>query len=65
MDLQQTVKQIGLDDKQAFLPIEERATVEQIVAGRSGIFIVPDKLDPSSANSYQPRRGSRLLGNNG
>lgn len=61
-DLQKTVKQLGLDDKQPFLPIEERATVEQLLAGRSDIFIVPDKLDPSSANSYQPRRGSALPG---
>lgn len=62
IDLQKTVKQIGLDDKQPFLPIEERATLEQILAGRSDIFIVPEKPDPSSADNYQPRRGSSLPG---
>lgn len=62
IDLQKTVKQIGLDDKQPFLPIEERATLEQILAGRSDIFIVPDNPSPSSSDSFQPRRGSALPG---
>ena len=63
IDLQRTVKDIGLDDKQPFLPIEENAKLEQLLASRSGIFIVPDKPDPSSADSYQPRRGTEIPGN--
>jgi CubicO group peptidase (beta-lactamase class C family) len=62
IDFEKTVKQIGLDDKQAFLPIEENATLYQLLAGRSGIYIVPDEPDPHSADSYQPRRGSELPG---
>ena len=60
--LGKTVKQLGLDDVQSFLPIEERATLEQLLASRSGIFIVPDNPSPSSADAYQPRRGSSLPG---
>ena len=63
LDLQKTVKEIGLDDKQPFLPIEERATLEQLLASRSGIFIVPDQPSPDSADSYQPRRGTEIPGN--
>jgi CubicO group peptidase (beta-lactamase class C family) len=62
IDLEKTVKQIGLDDKQPFLPIEENAKLEQLLAGRSGIYIVPDKTDPHSADSYQPKRGTELPG---
>jgi CubicO group peptidase (beta-lactamase class C family) len=63
IDLQKTVKELGLTDVQPFLPIEERAKLEQLLAGRSGIYIVPDKPDPHSADSFQPRRGSQLPGN--
>lgn len=62
IDLDKTVKELGLDDKQAFLPIEERATLKELLAGRSGIYIIPDKPDPHSADSYQLRRGSVLPG---
>ena len=60
IDLPKTVKEIGLQDVKPFLPIEERAKLEQLIAGRSGIYIVPEKLDPHSADSFQPPRGSEL-----
>jgi len=63
IDLQKTVKEIGLQDVKPFLPIEEGAKLEQLLAGRSGIYIVPDKPDPHSADSFQPPRGSELPGN--
>ena len=63
IDLQKTVKEIGLQDVKPFLPIEEDAKLEQLLAGRSGIFIVPDKPDPHSSDSFQPPRGSQLPGN--
>jgi CubicO group peptidase (beta-lactamase class C family) len=63
IDTQKTVKQIGLDDKQPFLPIEENSKLAYLLAGRSGILIVPEKPDPSSADSYQPKRGTELPGN--
>ena len=62
IDLEKTVKEIGLDDKQPFLPIEERAKLVHLLAGRSGIYIIPDKPDPHSVDSYQLRRGSVLPG---
>jgi CubicO group peptidase (beta-lactamase class C family) len=63
IDTQKTVKQLGLDDKQPFLPIEENSKLEYLLAGRSGIYIVPEKPDSLSADSYQPRRGTQLPGN--
>ena len=63
IDLQKTVKEIGLEDVKKFLPIEEGAKLEQLLAGRSGIYIVPDKPDPHSSDSFQPPRGSQLPGN--
>jgi CubicO group peptidase (beta-lactamase class C family) len=62
IDLERTVKEIGLDDSQPFLPIEENAKLEQVLAGRSDIFIVPEKPDPSSADFYQPKRGTETPG---
>lgn len=63
IDLQKTIKEIGLTDKQPFLPIEERATLEQLLAGRSGVYIVTEKANPGGPESFQPRRGSQLPGN--
>jgi CubicO group peptidase (beta-lactamase class C family) len=63
IDLQKTVKEIGLTDKQPFLPVEERATLEQLLSGRSGVYIVTEKADPHGPESFQPRRGSQLPGN--
>jgi len=62
VDLEKTVKDLGLEDKQPFLPIEERAKLVHLLAGRSGIYIIPDKPDPHSVDSYQLRRGSVLPG---
>jgi CubicO group peptidase (beta-lactamase class C family) len=63
IDLQKTVKDIGLTDVHPFLPIEERATLEQLLAGRSGIYIATDKPGPLGPESFQPSRGSQLPGN--
>lgn len=62
VDLEKSVKDLGLEDKQPFLPIEERAKLLHLLAGRSGIYIIPDKPDPHSVDSYQLRRGSVLAG---
>jgi len=63
IDLQKTVKDIGLTDVHPFLPIEERATLEQLLAGRSGIYIATEKPGPHGPESFQPYRGSQLPGN--
>jgi hypothetical protein len=57
IDPSKTVKQLGLEDKLPFLPIEEKATLEQLMAARSGIYI-------PTANEQQrpPPRGSEYPG---
>jgi hypothetical protein len=44
-DLDKTVKQLGLDDKLPFLPIEEKATLIQLMASRSGIYMPTGNAD--------------------
>ena len=60
IDLGKNVKELGLDDsKVPFLPIEEHATLEQLLTARSGIYI-------ASGNAQQdpltPKRGSEYPG---
>ncbi len=54
IDLGKTVEQLGLQEKTPFLPIETHATLEQLLAGRSGIYTAPSDL--------LPRRGSHFPG---
>src|ERR1700722_10914033 len=55
IDLGKTVKELGLDDKTPFLPIEEHATLEHLITARSGIYLPSgnDELD-----ALTPKRGS-------
>src|SRR4051794_39874301 len=39
IDLDRSVKQLGLDVKEAFLPIEEVATSRQLLAAGSGVYL--------------------------
>lgn len=39
IDLTKTVKQLGLNDKQPFLPGEDSATLAQLLTSRSGIYL--------------------------
>lgn len=59
IDLSKTVKELGLDDVQKFLPIEKNATLEQLLTARSGIYIPSSNANPD-ANA--PRRGSQRPG---
>ena len=59
IDLDKTVKQLGLDDKQPFLPIEEHATLVQLLASRSGIYL---PTGSSGQKDYMPPRGSEYPG---
>jgi CubicO group peptidase (beta-lactamase class C family) len=63
IDLQKSVKELGLTDVVPFLPIEEHAKLEQLLAGRSGIYIATAKPDPYGPESFQPSRGSQVPGN--
>jgi CubicO group peptidase (beta-lactamase class C family) len=67
IDPDKTVKQIGLDDKTPFLPIEEKATLIQLLASRSGIYLPggnahPENLSPWDQARYMPPRGSEYPG---
>ena len=65
IDLSKTVEQLGLDDPaNPFLPIEKNATLEQLLAGRSGIYLLPNDKPPDKdlIVASQPKRGSELPG---
>jgi CubicO group peptidase (beta-lactamase class C family) len=59
IDLDKTVKQLGLDDKESFLPIEEKATLVQLLASRSGIYLPTGNGDQKKV---LPPRGSEYPG---
>jgi CubicO group peptidase (beta-lactamase class C family) len=59
IDLNKTVKELGLDDVKPFLPIEERATLLQILTARSGIYLESANAGLNAAN---PQRGSHAPG---
>jgi CubicO group peptidase (beta-lactamase class C family) len=52
MNLQSTVKQLGLDDIEGFVPIEEQATLQNLMMSRSGIYLEDDQ--------NAPRKGSQI-----
>jgi len=63
IDLSKTVEQLGLEETgKPFLPIEKNATLEQLLAGRSGIYLLPNDTPPDKdlIIASQPRRGSEL-----
>jgi CubicO group peptidase (beta-lactamase class C family) len=59
IDLYKTVKQLGLDDNQPFLPIEEKATLEQLLSARSGIYL---PSGDSNLDQFTPKRGTQYPG---
>jgi CubicO group peptidase (beta-lactamase class C family) len=65
IDLNKTVEQLGLAEPgNPFLPIEKSATLEQLLAGRSGIYPLSDWVPPDKdlLVASQPHRGSELPG---
>jgi CubicO group peptidase (beta-lactamase class C family) len=56
-----TVKELGLNDNEPFLPIEERATLEQLLTARSGIYLPSGNED---LDAQTPKRGSHYPGTN-
>ncbi|MGO9335977.1 MAG: serine hydrolase domain-containing protein [Terracidiphilus sp.] len=65
IDLNKTVEQLGLaEPDRPFLPSEKNATLEQLLAGRSGIYLLPTGVAPSKdlIQASQPQRGSELPG---
>ncbi len=59
IDLDRTVKQLGLNDQQPFLPIEETATLRQLLAARSGVYLPTSSF---GQRNYIPPRGSEAPG---
>jgi CubicO group peptidase (beta-lactamase class C family) len=59
IDLDKTVKQLDLHDKQPFLPTEETATLRQLLASRSGIYLPTGSF---GQKDYMPPRGSEVPG---
>jgi CubicO group peptidase (beta-lactamase class C family) len=59
IDLGKTVKELGLEEKEPFLPIEEHATLEQLLTARSGIYLPNGS---SGQDALTPKRGSEYPG---
>ncbi len=59
IDLDKTVEQLGLEDKQPFLPIEKTATLRQLLAARSGVYLPTSSF---GQKGYLPPRGSEAPG---
>jgi CubicO group peptidase (beta-lactamase class C family) len=59
IDLNKTVKELRLDDVQPFLPIEEHATLLNLLTARSGIYHLSGNDELSSVS---PRRGAEYPG---
>ncbi|MEO2052106.1 MAG: serine hydrolase [Allomuricauda sp.] len=54
--LDKTIKELGIDDLEGILPIEETATVQDIISARSGVYH-PEGY-PGGMQEYAPERGS-------
>jgi CubicO group peptidase (beta-lactamase class C family) len=59
VDTNKTVKELGLDDHQPFLPLEEQATLEQLLTARSGIYLPSGNHD---LDAETPKRGAEYPG---
>jgi CubicO group peptidase (beta-lactamase class C family) len=59
IDLSKTIKQLGITDKQPLLPIEETATLRQLIASRSGVYHPSGSFGQAD---YMPKRGSHPPG---
>ncbi|SDR01311.1 serine hydrolase domain-containing protein [Flagellimonas zhangzhouensis] len=54
--LDKTIKELGIDDVEGILPIEQKATVQDIISARSGVYH-PEGY-PGGMQEYAPKRGS-------
>ena len=59
IDLNKTVKELGLDDVKPFLPAEEHATLLQLMMARSGIYL---ESGNTGLDAAAPKRGSQAPG---
>jgi CubicO group peptidase (beta-lactamase class C family) len=56
INLKSSLEDLGIDDVQGLLPRERRATVEDLLTGRSGVF--HPAASPTGAEALLPDRGS-------
>jgi len=61
IDLQNKVKDLGLEDVQKFLPREEAATLEMLLMSPSGVYLPEGAPDPDPTD-HPPARGSQYPG---
>ena len=61
IDLGKTVKELGLDDVQRFLPREEHVRLDWLLMSRSGIYLPEGTPDPDPTDN-PPARGSQYPG---
>lgn len=54
--LNKTIKELGIDDVEGILPIEQTATIQDIISARSGVYH-PEGY-PGGMQEYAPERGS-------
>jgi len=59
IDPRKTVKELGLQEAEPFLPIEEHATLDQLLTARSGIYL---KSGNDNLDAVAPKRGSEYPG---
>jgi CubicO group peptidase (beta-lactamase class C family) len=58
--LDTTLKELGIDDNQGLLPVEQNATIDHLITARSGIYHPASNGGDSSADA--PPRGSQKPG---
>ena len=54
INIDKTVKELGLDDSEPFLPIEEKAALLHLLMARSGIYLPSGN---KGLDKYEPQRG--------
>jgi CubicO group peptidase (beta-lactamase class C family) len=61
IDLDQTLADLGIDDRQGLTPVERSATVRQLLQSRSGVYH-PAAYETRDARAERPYRGSHAPG---
>ena len=69
IDASRTVRELGLDDTQPFLPVEEKATLYDLLTAQSGIYLRSHNeedpgeiLMPKRAHTLRERTSSITIG---
>lgn len=56
INLEKTIKELGIDDVDGLLPEEKKATIQEIISARSGVY--HKEGYPGGMQQYAPERGS-------